>query len=89
MANKKASLKSVRQTMRRTVRNRTAIGRLRTCQKKITALVKGVSGVEAVDEVTRKSAREYISLLDKAVKIGVIHRNKASRQKSMMAQFVF
>jgi small subunit ribosomal protein S20 len=89
MANKKASLKSARQTVKRTVRNRIVMGRLRTQLKKVLTLGNGVGNAGTVDGATQESAREYISLLDKAAKSGVIHRNKVSRHKSTMAKFVF
>jgi ribosomal protein S20 len=83
MANKKASVKSMRQTAGRTMRNRMIMSRLRTGFKRIALLAK--QGGEGV----REAAIEYISMLDKAAKIGVIHHNKASRHKSMMAKYIF
>ena len=83
MANKKASLKSVRQTARRTSRNRAVVARLRTQLKKVLSL-KAQGGKEAKD-----AAVSYVSYLDKAVKIGLVHRNKAARQKSKFAGLVF
>jgi ribosomal protein S20 len=83
MANKKASLKSVRQTEKRVARNRGVMNRLRTQLKKVLLLAKqGGGGV-------REAAIEYVSYLDKAAKVGVIHHNKVARHKSMMAKFVF
>ena len=83
MANKKASLKSIRQTARRTSRNRTVVARLKTQLKKVL-LLKAQGGKEAKD-----AAVSYISYLDKAVKIGLVHRNKAARHKSMFSGLVF
>ncbi|MDR1435016.1 MAG: 30S ribosomal protein S20 [Puniceicoccales bacterium] len=82
MANKKV-LKSVRQAAKREIRNRRVVSRLRTQFKKIKVLInqRGEGLSEAV--------REYISSMDKAVKVGIIHRNRASRQKSMMSEFAF
>lgn len=80
MANKKASLKSVRRTERQTARNRSIISRLRTQLKKVFSLKeKGAGGV-------CEAARVYISYLDKAVKVGLVHRNKAARHKSMLSE---
>jgi ribosomal protein S20 len=83
MANKKASLKSIKQTGKRTVRNRMIISRLRTQLKKVMSLAKENS------TAVREAAIEYVSYLDKAVKVCVIHPNKASRHKAMMAKFIF
>lgn len=83
MANKKASLKSVRQTEKRTVRNRLITSRLKTQLKKVLTLSKEDR------EGVREAAIEYVSFLDKAAKVGVVHRNKVARQKGKMAEFVF
>jgi small subunit ribosomal protein S20 len=83
MANNKASVKSIKQTGKRTIKNRTIISRLRTQLKKVLSLAKENSSG------TREAAIEYVSYLDKAAKVGVIHHNKATRHKSMMAKFIF
>lgn len=83
MANKKASLKSIRQTEKRTARNRAIKTRIRTQLKKVLSLAK--TGAEGL----REAAIEYVSILDKAAKSGVVHHNKVSRHKSMMSKFVF
>ncbi|MDR0590501.1 MAG: 30S ribosomal protein S20 [Puniceicoccales bacterium] len=83
MANKKAAEKSMRQTAGRTARNRMIMSRLRTGLKRVLALAKE-SG-----EGLREAAIDYVSMLDKAAKVGVIHHNKASRHKSMMAKYIF
>ncbi|UPA28107.1 MAG: 30S ribosomal protein S20 [Verrucomicrobiota bacterium] len=80
MANKKASLKGIRQAARRTVRNRAIVSRLRTQLKRVRA---------SEGEEAKSAARVYVSCLDKAVKVGLVHRNKASRSKSALAQLVF
>ncbi|MDR2812788.1 MAG: 30S ribosomal protein S20 [Puniceicoccales bacterium] len=83
MANSKASLKSIKQAGKRAMRNRMIINRLRTQFKKVMALAKSnESGI-------REAAIEYVSFLDKAAKVSVIHHNKAVRHKSMMAKFIF
>jgi small subunit ribosomal protein S20 len=57
-------------------------------RSKIKTLAKRVSAVMSSDssEAAKKISIEYISCLDKAVKIGVIHRNSASRHKSALAK---
>jgi small subunit ribosomal protein S20 len=82
MNNKKA-LKSVGQSAKRELRNQRVVNRLRTQFKKVRLLVIQKS------EDLKEAVRKYISFMDKAVKIGVIHPNKASRQKSTMSEFAF
>lgn len=73
MANIKANKKAARQAIKRAVRNKTVRTRL-----------KGV--VKAFGTAPTKAAASLASsTLDRAVKTGVIHRNKASRLKSRMA----
>jgi small subunit ribosomal protein S20 len=83
MANNKASLKSIKQMSKRAERNRMVISRLRTQFKKVMSLVKNN------DNGVREAAMEYVSYLDKAAKVCIIHHNKAARHKSMMAKFIF
>ena len=72
MANTKSAAKRARQTSRRTLRNRSAISRLRTMHRKIGATVEAAQ------------VRELISAIDKAVKGGTIHRNAAKRRKARL-----
>lgn len=76
MPNIKAAVKWVRQSERRTVRNRDLKTRLKTLFKK--ARLSGDSGFAATVE----------SQLDKAAGKGVIHPNKAARKKSRLARAV-
>lgn len=77
MANHVSALKRVRQTRRRTVRNRANASRVRTAMKKLhTALERG----------DKKTAAELypatIAQIDKAIQKGVLHANAAGRHKS-------
>ena len=74
MANLKSSLKDIRRIARRTERNGATRSKLKTLRK---------STVGATDAETSKL---YTSALDKAVKSGVIHKNKANREKSKIAR---
>ncbi|MEX0323346.1 MAG: 30S ribosomal protein S20 [Puniceicoccaceae bacterium] len=74
MANLKSSKKDIRRTARRTERNTAAKTRLKTMRKK------------AVGESSDEDKNAYASALDKAVKGGVIHKNKAAREKSKIAR---
>lgn len=79
MANTYSSLKRVRQTERRTVYNRRAKSRLR---HQIRAMRR------AIQEKDSKKAEGLLSatfsLIDRAVKTGVIKKNTASRYKSKL-----
>ena len=75
MANTKSAGKRARQTARRSLRNRSALSRLRNMHKSVT----GTAGTK--DE---KSIRSLISAVDKAAKRGIIHRNAARRRKARL-----
>ncbi|MEM9226596.1 MAG: 30S ribosomal protein S20 [Verrucomicrobiota bacterium] len=76
MANTKQAQKYIRKTKSRTERNRHERSRLKSLAKKAhTAEGEGAAEV----------AQQYMSALDKAAKHGVIHPNKADRQKSSVA----
>jgi ribosomal protein S20 len=83
MANKKASIKSNRQSIVRTERNVRVRSRLKTFAKKVASFVDG----DATS--LRQVALQYISAVDKAVKAGVVHANKSARCKSVMAKYIF
>lgn len=74
MANLKSSQKDIRRIAKRSERNRAVISRLKTLRKKVVA--------DPSDE--NKSL--YTSAVDKASKTGVIHSNKAAREKSKIAR---
>ena len=82
MANKKASQKSISQTIAHTARNRSVRSKLKTLNKKVLALEPGT-------DAAKRAAAEYASELDKAVKKNVIHSNAANRRKSGLSKFVF
>lgn len=82
MANTKSAQKNIRKTQARTLGNRVVKSRLRTLAKKVAQLSTEKS------EASAQAAAEYASALDKAVKRGVIHRNKANRHKSAIASLV-
>lgn len=77
MANLKSSQKDIRRIARRAERNRAVLSRLKTLRKKVVT-----EGSSAEDSTL------YTSALDKAVKKGVIHRNRANREKSKVARSV-
>lgn len=80
MANKKQSLKYIRQTETRTARNRATRSRLKTLSRKVRELREGDDA-----EAKKTAAIEAISAYDKACKAGVVHPNKVSRLKASVA----
>lgn len=79
MANHQSAIKRNRQAKRRTLRNREYRSEMRTTIKKVLA---------AKDrQVVEKDLHSAVSLLDKLVTHGVIHRNKAANQKSRLTKF--
>lgn len=74
MANLKSSKKDIRRIARRTERNTVQDSRLKTLRKKV------------IGDCAEADATVYASALDRAVKSGVIHKNKASREKSKLAR---
>jgi small subunit ribosomal protein S20 len=79
MATHQSAIKRIRQTKRRTQRNRQYRSEMRTTIKNVLA-AKDRQSVE-------KDLRAAASLLDKLVNHGIIHRNKAANQKSRLAKF--
>lgn len=83
MPNIKSAAKRVRQTETRTLRNRMVRTRIRTFRKKVQEAVQ--SGDKAAAE---KQLKDYASVVDKAAKSNVIHKNAAARYKAAMAKLV-
>lgn len=79
MANHFSALKRTRQTEKKTAVNRANMSRLRTQLRKLkTAITSG-------DQAQALAAyNETVSLIDKSVKKGVIHKNTGSRYKSRL-----
>ncbi|MDR1438097.1 MAG: 30S ribosomal protein S20 [Puniceicoccales bacterium] len=84
MANLKSSKKDIRRIAKRTMRNQAAKSQLKTLAKKVR--VRG-TGENSSDE--KSAAIAYVSALDKAVKRGIIHANKARRAKSALSSLIF
>ena len=80
MANHFSALKRARQTVKRTVRNRSNTSRLRGALRDLReSLAKG-------DKASAELVfRQTVSALDKAVQKGVVHDNTASRYKSRLS----
>jgi small subunit ribosomal protein S20 len=79
MANHYSALKRTRQTEKRTAVNRSNTSLLRGSLRKLkTAITAGNK------EAALTAYRETVSVIDKSVKKGVIHKNTGSRYKSRL-----
>ena len=81
MAHHKSAKKRIRQTIKRTVRNRSLRSSMRTAIKKYRSLLEqGDAGIatEAFPKVQKT--------IDKMVTKGILHRNTAARYKSRLSQ---
>lgn len=83
MANHKSAEKRVRQNAKRNLINRSNRSKLRTSIKNLRAAV-------ATNDKTVSTELLYptVSLIDKAVNKGVIHKNTAARYKSRLTKHV-
>ncbi|MDR2430488.1 MAG: 30S ribosomal protein S20 [Puniceicoccales bacterium] len=81
MANTKSAQKNIRKAAVRTQANKAVRSRLKTLAKTTAAAVKSGDAQKAA-----AVAAATVSAHDKAVKSGVIHKNKASRLKSKLAK---
>jgi small subunit ribosomal protein S20 len=79
MANHKSAEKRIRQTERRTEVNRRNRSRLRTQVKALRAAI-----AAGDQEQARAALNEAVSLIDKSIQKGVLHRNAAARYKSRL-----
>jgi small subunit ribosomal protein S20 len=80
MANHFSALKRARQTTKRTENNRSNTSQLRTALRKLRQTL------ESGDAKQAKAAfGDTVSMIDKAVKKGVIHKNTGSRYKSRLS----
>ncbi len=79
MANIKSQIKRNRQNEKRRIKNRVYRGAARTAIKKAHVAF-GTSNAES----SKNTVLEAISMLDKAARKGVIHKNNAARRKSRL-----
>ncbi len=80
MATHKSAIKRHKQSLKRRAMNRARKSELKTWIKKVRT---------AQDKETAKAAyNKVVSLLDKLATKGIIHKNKASNQKSKLALFI-
>lgn len=83
MANHKSAEKRVRQNTKRNAINRSNRSKLRTQIKKLRTAISG-----ADKGVSTELLNPTVSLIDKAVNKGLIHKNTAARYKSRLTKHV-
>jgi small subunit ribosomal protein S20 len=83
MANHKSAEKRVRQNTRRNEINRSNRSRLRTQIKELRGAIADHDKKDSVQLLN-----PTVSLIDKAVNKGIIHRNTAARYKSRLTKHV-
>ena len=79
MANHKSAEKRARQRIKRNQRNRRVLGALRTSLKKARSLIDG-------KQDAGETVSAAVSLIDRAVTKGVMHRKTASRLISRISR---
>lgn len=79
----KSALKRVRQAKKRTLRNRSIKGKIKTLSKNVELEVANKNFEEA-----KKALNIAISAIDKAAAKGIIHKNTASRRDSRLTRLV-
>jgi small subunit ribosomal protein S20 len=80
MANHFSALKRARQTTKRTENNRSNTSQLRTALRKLRQTLQTGDAKQA-----KAAFGDTVSMIDKAVKKGVIHKNTGSRYKSRLS----
>ena len=80
MANHKSAIKRIRANATKRLRNRYQAKTTRTAIKKLRNTTSKAEGAPLLTKV--------ISMLDRLAKKGVIHKNKASNNKSKLTRFI-
>ena len=80
MANLKASKKAILTSRKRQARNQSVRSAIKTFVKKTRA------AIESDSETSTQLYQATSSLVDKAAKRGIIHKNAANRRKSRLAR---
>lgn len=81
MANLKQSKKRVRQDKKKYLRNRSNLSRVKTYMKKFLFFIKTLDVKLALAKYP-----SVVSEIDKSVKKGIFHKNKANRLKSIFSK---
>ncbi len=83
MANHKSAEKRIRQNTKRKAVNRNNRSKLRTQIKKLRTAIGGADQSASVELLN-----PTVSLIDKAVNKGILHKNTAARYKSRLTKHV-
>jgi len=83
MANLKSAQKAIRQTKTRTLRNKAVKRAMKAHMKEVRDLLTAEKVKDAGEKLGATAKK-----IDKAAKVGVIHKNTASRYKSRLARAV-
>jgi small subunit ribosomal protein S20 len=83
LANTKSAIKNVRKNERRRAINKARVGTLRTQLKKLRTLLKAKDSEAASKELVKT-----ISVIDRSIRKGVLHKNTAARYKSRLTKSV-
>jgi small subunit ribosomal protein S20 len=83
MANHKSAEKRIRQNIKRNAINRANRSKLRTQIKKLRTALEAADKSQGSELLT-----PTVSLIDKAVNKGIIHKNTAARYKSRLTRHV-
>ncbi|KLO21631.1 30S ribosomal protein S20 [Marinitoga sp. 1197] len=84
MPNVKSAKKRVRQTAKRRLRNKSYKTRVKNSIKKVLLAIEEKQEKEVLNELLSNA----FSVIDKAAKKGVIHRNNANRKKARLTKRV-
>lgn len=80
MANLRSAIRDIRKSRKRAERNQSVKSAIKTFMKKSR------TAIAAGDENTQEVLSQTASLLDKAAKRNIIHKNAANRRKSRLAK---
>ncbi len=83
MANHKSAVKRIRQTVKKNAVNRNNRSKLRTQIKKLRSALAGNDQNQSTELLN-----PTISVIDKMVNKGILHRNAAARHKSRLTRHV-
>lgn len=81
MANLKSSKRDIKRIIKNTYKNSIFKNKIKNIKNKIIYLFNKKDMIE-----TKQRINDYFSLLDKAAKKNIIHKNKVNRSKSYMAK---
>lgn len=80
---RKSAVKTQRNSEKARIKNKSKRNELATLEKSFRAAAAGEDKA-----LTEELFRKECSVLDKAVKVGIIHENKANRKKSRLAAVI-